>query len=34
MSYFLDRLQFFKRSSETFSAGHGITRVGRGEDDR
>ena len=26
MSYFLDRLQFFKRSSESFSGGHGVTR--------
>ncbi len=26
MSYFLDGLQFFKRSSESFSGGHGVTR--------
>ncbi len=26
MSYFLDRLQFFKRQSQTFSDGHGVTR--------
>lgn len=26
MSYFLDRLQFFKRQTETFSDGHGITK--------
>ncbi len=27
MSYFLDRLQFFKRSTETFAGGHGITKT-------
>ena len=27
MSYLLDRLQFFKRSAESFSNGHGTTRV-------
>src|ERR1700690_3713325 len=26
MSYFLDRLQFFKRRPDTFSGGHGVTR--------
>ncbi|HVW69959.1 MAG TPA: nitrate reductase subunit alpha [Steroidobacteraceae bacterium] len=27
MSYFLDRLQFFKRSAEAFSEGHGVTKA-------